>query len=253
MTFSSEPQVLLYGDSHSEAVYQAGELRQRKRIPTPICIHRARRQKGEIILGDTSLEEFVGLTRELTANDVVISMIGGNQHAVFSTIQHPIKFDVLEPGEEPNALRPGAQLVPYRAIASMLHSGIRGRDGRSLTAVRESTGAKMVHVMPPPPKRDSEFIRSYHESRFKDEIAKLGVSTPELRMKIWRIQQNILRDFCVELGIELLDPPTNALDSDGFLLPEYYAMDATHANRAYGMLILEHLERRFLSDAKVVA
>lgn len=43
MTRSIEPQVLLYGDSHSEAVYQATELRQRKKLPTPISIHRARR------------------------------------------------------------------------------------------------------------------------------------------------------------------------------------------------------------------
>lgn len=180
-------------------------------------------------------------------------MIGGNQHAVFSTIQHPIEFDVLEPGEERSVLRPGAQLVPYRAIASILHSGIRGRDGRSLTAIREATAAKMVHIMPPPPKRDSDFIRSYHESRFKDEIALLGVSPPELRMKIWRIQRNLLQDFCIELGVDLLDPPKSALDADGFLLPEYYAKDATHANRSYGLLLLDELERRFLSNAEVVA
>ena len=246
-------QILIYGDSHCEAVFQAAELRLRKRMPTPVAIHRARRQKGDKILGDTSLDEFIELSRSLTDNDVIISMIGGNQHAVFSTIQHPIAFDVLEPGASMESLQPGAQLVPYRAVASILHSGIRGRDGRSLRALRDATRARLIHIMPPPPKRDSDFIHSYHESRFRDEIAELGVSTPELRIKIWRMQRGLMRQFCDELGLELLDPPLAALDADGFLLPDYYAKDATHANRAYGLLLLEHLERRFASDAKVVA
>jgi hypothetical protein len=246
-------QTLIYGDSHCEAVFQAAELRHRKRRPTPIAIHRARRLKGDKILGDTSLVDFIELSRSLTDFDVVISMIGGNQHAVFSTIQHPIPFDVLEPGAGKETLRPGTQLIPYRAVASILHSGIRGRDGRSLRAVRDATRARLVHIMPPPPKRDSEFIHSYHESRFREEIAELGVSPPELRIKIWRMQRALMKEFCDELGIELMDPPLAALDADGFLLPDYYAKDATHANRAYGLLILEELERRFVSDAKVVA
>src|SRR5215213_7379662 len=79
-------QVLLYGDSHSEAVFQAAELRERKGKPTSIGIYRARREKGDLVLGDTSFDDFVELSRRLTESDVVISMIGGNQHAVFSTI-----------------------------------------------------------------------------------------------------------------------------------------------------------------------
>lgn len=247
-------QLLLYGDSHSETVFQAAELRQRKRNPTPISVHRARRKKGEKVLGDTSLEEFVELSRGLTESDVIISMIGGNQHAVFSTIQHPIVFDVLESGGGADGLRPGAQIIPHRAIASFLGQGIRdGRDGKAIRAIRAATVAQMVHIISPPPKRDSDFIRTYHETRFKGEIAELGVSPPELRIKIWRMQHRLTREFCEELAIMPMDPPTTALDADGYLLPEYYAQDATHANRAYGMLLLEELEQRFVHAPKAKA
>ena len=111
----------------------------------------------------------------------------------------------------------------------------------------------MIHIISPPPKRDSDFIRRYHETRFKNEIAELGVSPPELRMKLWRMQDRLTREFCEELGIIPMEPIAAALDADGYLLPEYYAQDATHANRTYGMLLLDELEQRFAREAKVTA
>lgn len=245
--------ILLYGDSHSEAIFQAVELRQRKRRPTSIEVHRAKRQKGEKILGDTSLEEFLKLTRGLKKDDVVVTMIGGNQHAVFSTIQHPVRFDVIEPEATAEQVALGAEIIPYRMVSSLIDSGLRGRDGRSLKALRDATAAKVTLIIPPPPKRDGEFIRSYHETRFANEIAELGVSSPELRMKIWRMQRNLLHAYCDELKIECLDPPQNAVDADCYLLPEYYANDATHANRNYGLLLLEVLEHLFGNERKDVA
>jgi hypothetical protein len=245
--------ILLYGDSHSEAIFRAVELRKRKRKPTPIDVHRARRQKGEKLLGDTSLEEFLELARGLGADDVVVTMIGGNQHAVFSTVQHPVRFDVIEPGMMADHLEPGAEIIPYRMVSSLLDSALRGRDGRSLKALRDATPARIMLIIPPPPKRDGEFIRNYHETRFANDIAELGVSSAELRMKIWRMQRNLLHSHCRELNIESLDPPQNAVDPDGYLLPEYYANDATHANRDYGLLLLRVLEQRFGTERKGVA
>lgn len=250
---SPKPRLLLYGDSHSEAIFRAAELRAREGRPTAIAIHRARRTKGNIILGDTSLEEFFNLTRRLTESDVVISMIGGNQHAVFSTVQHPVPFDLLEPGATEQSLRPDSQIIPYRALSSVLDSAIRGRDGRTLEKLRSATRAKLIHIMSPPPKRDSEFIRSYHETRFRGDIANLGVSPPELRMKIWRLQRSLTQALCDELDIELMGSPAKVLDADGFLRREYYGKDATHANRAFGMLVLERLERRFALKVETVA
>jgi len=246
-------QVLLYGDSHSEAVFQAAEKRQRKGTPTPISIHRARRQKGELTLGDTSFEEFIELVTGLSESDVVVSMIGGNQHAVFSTIQHPIAFDVLEPDVGAETLRPGAQIIPHRAVWSILNKKFRSRDGRALKAIRNSTRASVVHIMSPPPKRDSAFLQQFNESHFRESIAKWGVSPPELRMKIWKMQRNLTRTFCEELGVVLLEPPAASVDPDGFLLADYQKRDVTHANRAYGLLLLDVLERQFAPEFRSIA
>jgi hypothetical protein len=55
----------------------------------------------------------------------------------------------------------------------------------------------------------------------------------------------VLEDICQEIGVEVLGPPSGALDEDGFLLPEFYASDATHANPSYGELVVTQAEEKF--------
>ncbi|MBC2651538.1 hypothetical protein [Novosphingobium aerophilum] len=239
-----KPRILLFGDSHTYAIQRAIERRNAKGIVSPLEAHRLLKTKNNLVMGDTSFEDFLTLTGALRESDVVVSMIGGNQHAVFSTIQHPQRFTFMLPGDV--SAEPGAELIPYRALAQHFNSGIRGRDGQSLAALREATRARVVHLQPPPPKRDNDHILKHHESKFaQDNIADLGVSAPELRMAFWRLQSRLLEELCVELNIEVLPPPPAALDRHGYLAPEFYASDATHANPSYGELVLQQIETSF--------
>ena len=43
-------------------------------------------------------------------------------------------------------------------------------------------------------------------------------------------------------NVTLLYPPKITLTSKGYLKPEYYANDATHANADYGELVLQQIE-----------
>jgi len=249
-----KPKILLFGDSHSYAVQRAIEKRQGKGISIPLKAHRLSKIKNGKKQGDTSLEEFVEIIGKLTENDVVLSMIGGNQHAVFSTIQHPQRFDFLEPGGKP-VVEEGAVLIPYRALTSFFEKGIRNRDGKSLEALRQATSARLIHIIPPPPKGDSAFIQQYHESVFANEgITSHGVSSPVLRLKFWNLQTRLLKALCEDLGIEVMMPPKVSVDHKGFLARDYYANDATHANHFYGELLLREVEQRFLkSDVRTKA
>ena len=49
---------------------------------------------------------------------------------------------------------------------------------------------------------------------------------------------------CVQLGINYIPVPERALSADGFLRPEHFGEDSTHANSAYGRVILDALETR---------
>jgi len=249
----AKPQILLFGDSHVYAVQRAVERRTVKGQPVPLSAHRLLKTKNDVVMGDTSFEDFLKLAGALKESDTVISMIGGNQHAVFSTIQHPQPFSFLLPGDKPEPGAGAIGLIPYRTLADHFDAGIRGRDGKSLTALREATRARVVHLQPPPPKRDNQHILLHHESNFANEgITTLGVSPPELRLKFWRLQSVLLEALCTSLGIDVLPPPPDALDPDGFLLPEFYASDATHANPAYGELVLQQVEQNLCAPASAV-
>lgn len=240
----AKPRILLFGDSHTYAVQRAIERRSARGLGVPLTAHRLLKTKNDVVMGDTTFEEYLALTGKLDQQDVAVSMIGGNQHAVFSTIQHPQRFTFLMPSD--GGAAEGAELIPYRALAQHFDAGIRGRDGQSLAALRKATRARVVHLLPPPPKRDNAHIMKHHESKFaQDNIAALGVSAPELRMAFWQLQVRLLEELCTELNIEVLPPPPSALDSDGFLAPEFYASDATHANASYGELVLQQIEESF--------
>ncbi len=262
--------IVLFGDSHSHAVQRAIDKRIGKGLPVPIVAYRLLKEKGEkpagtsllsrflprvrrrrattTQLGDITLEEFLKIARKLGPDDVVLSMIGGNQHAVFSTIQHPRPFDFFTP-ELKSALQGEIEIVPYRAFEEVFAKGLRKGDGQSIKALRAATTARVVHIIPPPPKADNAHIERHHESLFaKDGLANHGVSPPELRLKFWNLQTQVLGALCGEIDVELMMPPERTVDESGFLRPEFYARDATHGNWRYGERVLREIEKRFLAE-----
>jgi hypothetical protein len=243
--------MFLFGDSHSHAIQRAIDKRKGKGQGVPLSAHRLSKVKNGNQIGDTSFEDFLKLVRELTPEDIVLSMIGGNQHAVFSMIQHPRPFDFYTPRGE--AAAHGVETIPYRALEDVFAKGLRGGDGKSLEALRKATPARVVHIIPPPPKADNAFIERYHESHFARDLPNLGVSPPELRLKFWRLQTRVLEEICAELGLEVMMPPPRTVDEDGYLRPEFYAQDATHGNWAYGERVLREIEHHFMTPAEDLA
>lgn len=234
--------ILLFGDSHAHAVQRAIAKREGKGKGTRVVAYRLLKDKKGIQVGDSSLEQFLERVRDAGPDDLVASMIGGNQHAVYSTIQHPQSFDFFNP--ERDRVDPDVgEIIPYRALKDVFAYGLRGGDGRSLEALRKATKARIVHIMPPPPKADNDHIIKYHETLFADDIAERGVSSPMLRLKFWKLQTRILHRLCGKLGIEVLMPPKRAIDELGFLRPEFYAHDATHGNWLYGERVIRQLEK----------
>jgi hypothetical protein len=236
--------ILLFGDSHSHAIQRANEKRKGKGLPTPVSARRLLKVKNGRKLGDTSFEDFLDAVHKLSADDVVLSVIGGNQHSVFSMIQHPQPFDFFSPdGAETNT---ALEIIPYRALEDAFAQGLRRGDGQSIQALRDATSARVVHVIPPPPKADNAFIEKNHETRFAEELPAKGVSSPALRLKFWQLQARVLESICADIGVEVMAPPVRTVDEHGFLRPEFYAQDATHANWLYGEKVLREIERRFL-------
>lgn len=247
--------IVLFGDSHIHAIQDALKLRPqsgkvafevRRLLKEKANAPRARSSPKAGLIGDTSFEAFLRVASALNEGDVLVSVIGGNQHAVFSTIRHPQPFDFYSPEIPDGPVEKGVSVIPYRMLYDQFLRGLRKGDGMTLAALRNATRAKVVHLLAPPPKHKNPFIELYHDTHFAAEgIEKFGVSPPALRMKFWQLQNRVLGEICAELDIEVIAPPAAALDAHGFLDRSCYAGDATHANVKYGELVLADLERRF--------
>jgi hypothetical protein len=199
------------------------------------------------VFGDVSLDDALKLARRLRPEDVLVSVIGGNQHAVFSTIQHPQPFDFELPDGAGRLAAGGAELIPFRTLYPYFRAALRDGDGKTIATFRKSTSARMIQLLAPPPKRMNDWIEQHHDTLFVAEgLARQGVSKPELRLKFWQLQNRAIEEICIELGVEVLRPPESSLDPDGFLARPFFAGDATHANRRYGELVLEQLEAMLL-------
>lgn len=238
----SRSRILVFGDSHTEALDRAHGQRAGSGN-AHIRILRFLKIKNGKEFGNVSVDAAASMVAETPADDLVASAIGGNQHQVFGLVQHPVPFDFIEPGSpRPHDSQPCA-LIPYRTMWAVFEKGLRGKDGTRLTTLREAIGRPIYHLTPPPPKESTEHILKRHETAFRDAgLAVRGVTPAPVRLKLWRLQCAVLESLCTEWGIRLLPPPEGTQTPEGFLKPEYYSNDATHANAAYGELVLRQLE-----------
>lgn len=70
------------------------------------------------------------------------------------------------------------------------------------------------------------------------------VPPPELRLELFRLQDEIYMDEARRLGATFLAAPEGALDPQGFLIEDLALKDdPTHAGPAYGRLVLNQIDR----------
>jgi hypothetical protein len=129
-------------------------------------------------------------------------------------------------------------------MGNLLEDMMRGVYERRLLAIRNATNCRVYQLAPPPPKKDTDFILRKPKAVFVElGILEHGVSPASLRLKLWKLQLRVMQRLCQEWGTQYLPVPSGAESPDGFLKPEYYAPDETHANASYGELVLRQLEQ----------
>ena len=74
-----------------------------------------------------------------------------------------------------------------------------------------------------------------------------GVTPAPIRAKLYRINSDIFRGSCAELGVDFVPPPAEAVDAAGFLKPQYWTRDPTHANHVYGRLLMKQIKEQLAS------
>ncbi|MCF8186170.1 MAG: hypothetical protein K9J28_05055 [Sulfuritalea sp.] len=242
----NKKQILIIGDSHTDAIKRA--LKHFYVDQVEIKAYRYSKLKNGEKIGDMTPEEILKLASTLSSEDLFVSTIGGNQHQVVSLMQHPIPFDIFSPSGVGDC-KSSIHIIPYVTLFDFFESGIRFGDWARLSKVCNIAQCRVCHIVPPPPKEDKEHILKRHETHFvKAGLAEKGVTSAALRLKIWLLQVEVLKKLAKEYDVQLVMPPNESLDPNGFLSNEYYANDATHANSAYGELVLQKLVKLCMAN-----
>jgi hypothetical protein len=171
---------------------------------------------------------------------IVFSMVGGTAFNIMALCVHPRRFDFVLPSAPQLPFDPLAELVPFGAVRSALLA--MTQDYLNLMGyVRDAARGPVYHVEAPPPFADAvrklprEFL-PYFADKSRE------ISPHYFRYKMWRLHSEIVQDFCARRSIGFIPRPPEAVDSEGFLLPRYYA-DPMHVNEAYGALVLAQMRR----------
>jgi hypothetical protein len=105
--------------------------------------------------------------------------------------------------------------------------------------------ARLVHLCAPPPVRALRPPRPGAalslERRRQLALMAVGGAPADLRLAVWEVQREVLAAAAARRGAAVLDPPPAALTPEGLLADAYWDDDPTHANAAYGRLVLDRI------------
>jgi hypothetical protein len=240
------PKVILAGHSHLSALTV-------NHVKDPPAL-RTLRPRGDLHVLEGTWPRDAAYWRALADNaegaDVII-VWGGNEHNVSFFFQAAFAFDFLS--NKVKRLIPTFQIVSQSKIKRRFNEIDLDELDSVLPMLNARGPASVTLVGTPPPKKDNEALRKLLEKEpyFCDWAAQLGqsideikITEPHVRLKLWFLLQDMIAEIGRRHGARFIPVPNELQDEDGFLLEEYWHPDVTHANAAYGAIVL----RKVLED-----
>lgn len=195
---------------------------------------------GSVERADVHIRDLIWSLLDTVEFDVLAISFGGNVHSAISLARPPRPYDFHLPGWPHLPADPDVELVPYAIVRK--HLAARYSPYRQLiVGVTKLTSKPILHITQPPPNKDSKHIEK-NPGGFKSLIEKNGISTSNLRMKYWILQQDIIGEICNALGIRVVPLAVGTTDDSGYLHPSCRGGDPTHGNRRFGALMLNALD-----------
>ena len=69
-------------------------------------------------------------------------------------------------------------------------------------------------------------------------VESAAITDPYVRLKLWHVLQDLIAEAATRHGACFIPVPDGLKDKEGFLKPEHWANDVTHANEVYGEIML---------------
>ena len=199
--------------------------------------------------GDTEYWSFVA---ELAHGKDLVIIWNGNQHNANFLFQTSPPFDLVHINAENEFVKHSSET---RFITrSMMEAFFEPSFAELKPIVASIAGARSISLLPgPAPKPYSHIVsRISSEAFFVDIANSLGVrvedltiTSDSLRVQMWQILVDQLKQTSQELGINFIPVPTETIDQNGSLLETFWTPDVTHANSAYGLVLADHIVKYF--------
>jgi hypothetical protein len=184
---------------------------------------------------------------KISNDDIVITFFGGNAHNIFGLVQHPMKFD-FEFDNMPMLEECDVTIIPTNLIELALKSqGGFPETEWALTAIRKLYKGRIIQCESPPPIYCNKFLAE-NAKAFDESFKKYGITSPLVRLKLWRMHSKLVEEICLKNNIEFMKAPKTFVDMYGYLSETGLSNDTTHANQEYGSAVIMQIFNKFLSN-----
>ena len=170
----------------------------------------------------------------------------GNQHQAYFLFEpHPL-FDFVLSSDPSRPVTADAMLVPEAYVRAFIAPTLAPLHAL-LDDIAAAGGRRALVLGTPPPKGDSAAIRRLlaNEPHFvasaeaaNADVATARLTEPAMMHKLWSLVQDMTREVAEAHGAVFVPVPIAARTSDGYLRKDHWSGDVTHANAAFGAIML---------------
>jgi hypothetical protein len=175
---------------------------------------------------------------------------GGNEHYSLFLIEQPLRFDFVPRRLQSLPVDGDAVIVPEALVRARFQSFLTPLHDM-LAELKAQTSSRVALVGTPPPKGNDQYLRSFLQPEMSHYHNSLGLTVeqvkltpPIIRLKLWHVLQELFQEQAEREGLEFIPVPNIVTDETGFLKPEFWEADVTHANLAYGRVMHNHLAQK---------
>lgn len=183
--------------------------------------------------------------------DAVFLCIQGNQHNTLALVESGQAVDFYHPDLPQVPIRENALVLPYRTIWQLFEDALETARAH-FVFLKRLLDKPLIQCQPPPPNPSEAHIRQ-NPGAFGEALARFCIAPKSFRLKMWKVQCDVMRRMCEDAGILFLPCPDAALDDEGFLVETAWGRDPTHASADYGALVIRQLARAVRAGDSAIA
>jgi hypothetical protein len=239
--------IVLAGHSHVHALGVPGRVNKQPPALVPIK-HPTADIAGIVGAGDGAYwDAFV----DAAAARVPAVIWTGNQHYAHFLFRPEPALDFVLSAAPHLPVDRAAHVVPEEMLRTFFAKSLT-----DLTRLLERLGKHSpfppIVIGTPPPKGDperlcanigKEVVLTQVAQRIGVTIEPSSLTDVRVMVKLWRLLQTMLAEIAAREGATFVAVPPRLMTAEYLLLDKHWAADATHANRAYGRVMLEEVVR----------